>query len=149
MKIRRALAIFALAALPAAAQTPAGAIAGHATDESGGALPGVNVEVAGPALRSARVGVTDVSGAYRLDGLASGTYTVSFKLINFVGVVRQSVEVREGQTATADAKLRLSASADVVVTAKRTFRNLADVTEPGESLVGIADASTQGVVVAE
>ena len=37
-------------------------------------------------------------------------------------------------------------TADVLVSGRRTFRNLADVAEPGESLVGIADASTQGAV---
>ena len=35
------------------------------------------------------------------------------------------------------------------MTGKRTFRNLADATEPGESLIGIADTASQGVVTAE
>ncbi len=56
---------------------------------------------------------------------------------------------RPGRRPLVSATLRLSVSADVLVTGKRTFRNLADVTEPGESLVGIASASTQGVVVPE
>jgi hypothetical protein len=125
-----------------------GEIAGAVRDESGGALPGVTVEVAGPPLPSARVVVTDRTGAYRVDGLAPASYQVSFKLLNFVGV-RRSVAVSAGAAATADATLLVSASADVVVTGKRTFRNLADVRDPDASLVGIAGASTQGVVTAE
>src|SRR5262249_21197586 len=78
-----------------------------------------------------------------------GVYTVSFGLSDFEGVTRRGVSVRDGEAARVDATLRLSVSADVVVTAKKTFRNLADVTEPGESLIGIAGASSQGVVLAE
>ena len=126
-----------------------GAIAGRVTDESGGALPGVTVEASSPALPSPRVGVTDGSGNYRLEGLPAGAYQVSFRLLNFVGVARKSLAVLDGQTAKADAAMRLSVSADVLVTGKSTFRNLADVTEPGESLVGIASASTQGAVTAQ
>jgi hypothetical protein len=132
---------------------PAGAlggrIAGSARDETGGGLPGVTVEVSGPPLSETRVAVTDRGGAYTLDGLAAGAYRVSFRLLNFVGVVREGVAVAEGQTAAVDVVLHLSASADVVVTGKRTFRNLADVTEPGESLIGIAEAANQGAVTAE
>ena len=126
-----------------------GSISGRVTDESGGALPGVTVEARGAALPSGRVEVTDGSGAYRLANLPPGTYEVAFRLLNFVGVARRDVAVSAGDSATADATMRLSVSADVLVTGKRTFRNLADVTEAGESLVGIAGASTQGAVVAE
>ncbi len=148
--MRKALATLLLAAaLPALAQPAGGVIEGRVTDDSGSPLPGVTVEVTGAPIPAARVGVTDSSGAYRIDGLPDGAFEVAFRLINFVGVVRRNIEVREGLSATADGMMRLSVSADVVVTAKHTFRNLADVTEPGESLVGIADASTQGVVLAE
>ena len=141
--------VLALAAALLAGEEPvAGAIAGRVADDSGAALPGVSVEAASPALPSARIGVTDGSGAYRFDDLPAGAYQVSFRLINFVGVGRRDLAVTPGQTARADATMRLSVSADVLVTGKRTFRNLADVTEPGESLIGIADASTQGAVVA-
>src|SRR5215472_7305029 len=144
----RALGLFA-AALAAAGRLRAGAIAGTVRDDSGGALPGVTVEVSGPALSSARVAATDEVGAYRVEGLPAGNYDVVFRLLDFVGVARQGVAVTSEGVATADATLKLSASAEVVVTGKRTFRNLADATEPGESLIGIAGASSQGVVPAE
>ena len=126
-----------------------GAILGRVTDESGGALPGVTIEASSPALPSPRVGVTDGSGTFRLEGLPAGAYRLSFKLLNFVGVARRDLTVLDGQTAKTDATMRLSVSADVLVTGKSTFRNLADVTEPGESLVGIASASTEGAVTAQ
>ena len=117
------------------AQDRMGAIAGRVADETSGALPGVSVEAAGPALATARVAVTDAQGAYRISDLPAGVYRVSFRLMGFQGVARDGLTVAPGSTASADATLHLSATADVVVTGRRTFRNLADVTEPGESLV--------------
>ena len=137
------------AGLAAAACLHAGTISGTVRDESGAVLPGVTVEVTGAALPSPRLAATDRAGAYRLEGLPAGTYDVAFRLINFVGVARKGVVLMDGGAASADATLRLSASAEVVVTGKRTFRNLADVAEPGESLVGIAGTASEGVVPAE
>jgi len=137
---------FAFAQMPAP-QT--GALSGRVRDEAGSGLPGVTVEVSGPALSTPRVGVTDASGSYRFGELPTGNYAVSFKLLNFVGVSRKGVAVEAGGDRIVDATLRLSVSADVVVTGKRSFVNLADVKDPDESLIGIAGASTQGVVTAE
>ena len=44
--------------------------------------------------------------------------------------------------------LHLSLSADVTVTGKRTFANLADVQNPAENLVGIALTGSQGAITA-
>jgi Carboxypeptidase regulatory-like domain/TonB-dependent Receptor Plug Domain/TonB dependent receptor len=143
-----ALAAACLLASRAGAESPAGTLAGRVVDEAGAPLPGVTVEAEGPALSAVRVGVTDGTGEYRFEGLPAGRYRVSFELADSLGVVREDLSVREGQTARSDATMRISVSADVLVTAKRAFRNLADVTEPGESLVGIAEASSQGAVTA-
>ena len=47
-----------------------------------------------------------------------------------------------------DAVLALSLRADVVVTGTATFRNIADIPNPTESLVGIASAASQGAITA-
>jgi hypothetical protein len=125
-----------------------GAIEGQVCDESGSALPGVTVEVKGPSLAAARVTATDALGKYRLEGLPAGSYEVAFRLLGLMGVARSNLVLAAGGTAKADARMRLSVSADVMVSGKRTFRNLADATEAGESLTGIADAASQGAVVA-
>ena len=49
----------------------------------------------------------------------------------------------------ADVVLALALNADVVVTAPGTFRNLADIENPAENLVGVAGAASQGAVTAE
>src|SRR5262249_3346602 len=50
--------------------------------------------------------------------------------------------------ARVDVVLHLALNADVTVTGKGTFTNLADVAHPEESLVGVALAATQGAVTA-
>ena len=47
-----------------------------------------------------------------------------------------------------DTVLTLALNADVVVTGTSTFRNIADIENPSENLVGIAAAASQGAVTA-
>ena len=68
----------------ARAQSSTGSIAGNVKDTTGGALPGVTVEAASPALiEKVRTSVSDGAGQYRLDTLASGVYTVTYTLPGF------------------------------------------------------------------
>jgi hypothetical protein len=69
----------AIAANPFA-QTPN--VRGVVRDETGGALPGVSVELKGGG-RSAGSVVTDVLGTYRFDRVTPGHYQIGFALINF------------------------------------------------------------------
>ena len=52
--------------------------------------------------------------------------------------------VTSHQTVNLDVVLTLSLNADVIVTGVATFRNVADVDNPAENLVGIATAASQG-----
>ena len=112
-------------------------------DQTGGVLPGVTVGlVSGGQELTA---LTDVSGTYEFTAVRSGPAALTFRLLNFT-VIRRNVDVKSGVPAKADAVMTLSLSADVVVTATTTFRNIADVDNPSESLVGIASAASQGAV---
>jgi outer membrane receptor protein involved in Fe transport len=48
-----------------------------------------------------------------------------------------------------NAVLPLALTAEVTVTDHRTFRNLAEVENPAENLIGIADAASEGAVTAK
>lgn len=120
-----------------------GVITGTVRDETGGVLPGVMIDLQSGSQDLTIV--TDEVGQYRFEGLPPGMATITFKLINFT-VVRREVIVSAGQTHTADAVLGLSLSADVVVTGTRTFRNVADLENPAENLVGIATAASQAAL---
>ena len=144
LEVLATLIACSLLASTASAQSR-GSIAGRVADETGGVLPGVTVE-----LRRAEGGdttptVTDGTGDYVFENLAPGTYQVFIALINFAPVTRRDVVVQTGVTRV-DTVMHLSLSADVTVIAKRTFANLADVENPAENLVGIAQSSSQGAI---
>jgi hypothetical protein len=119
-------------------------IAGTVTDETARALPGVVVELRAGAS-APRVAQTDASGHYVFESVAPGNVQLSFGLANFAGV-RRNVTVPAAGAVAADATLHLMFSADVTVTGKRTFTNLADAVDPAINLVGIAQSASQGAI---
>jgi TonB dependent receptor/Carboxypeptidase regulatory-like domain/TonB-dependent Receptor Plug Domain len=133
------------ASSPALAQQAS--LSGRVTDSTSGLLPGVTVE-ATPTAGQVQTTVTGRDGSYELS-LTPGTYAIRFQLLNFATSVRRGVVIDAGSPVRVDATLYLSSSADVVVTAKQTFRNLAELDEPVNDLIGIADAATEGVVTAK
>src|ERR1700688_3943207 len=67
-----------------------GTIAGVARDATGGALPGVTVEAASPALiEKVRTVTTDSEGQYKIVDLRPGVYTVTITLPGFSTVKRE------------------------------------------------------------
>jgi Carboxypeptidase regulatory-like domain/TonB-dependent Receptor Plug Domain len=130
------------------AQSPSGQIRGSVTDETGGTLPGVNVQARLLSGGMPVETVTDAAGAYSITGLAPGRYQLSFNLINFASITHRDIDV--GTTATTvDAVMHLSLNAEVTVIAKSTFVNLADAENPAENLVGIAQSASQGAITAK
>ncbi|HXG90502.1 MAG TPA: TonB-dependent receptor [Vicinamibacterales bacterium] len=146
-RIRQVSASTAVALLVATggvlAQSPE--IVGTVRDETGGALPGVVVELR--TATSSQQAITDAQGTYRFDGVAPGPAQLTFGLVNFAGA-RRTVTVPDTGSARADAVLYLALSADVTVTGKTTFTNLADAVDPAQNIVGIAQSASQGAITA-
>jgi hypothetical protein len=118
-------------------------VTGRVSDETGGVLPGVTVDlVSGETVLHT---VTGLTGDYRFDDVPPGPVELTFKLINFT-IVRRVVTAMTGRPVTADAVLTLSLTAEVVVTGTRTFRNIADLENPAENLVGVASAASVGAI---
>ncbi len=130
----------------AALQVQAAQLRGRLFDSTSGVLPGVTIEATPSGGGKTVVAVSGGDGTYAID-VSPGTYDVAFRLINFATTVKRGVVVEKTQTL--DATLYLSTSAEVVVTGKQTFRNLNDMSEPVNDLIGIADAATVGVVTAK
>ena len=139
-----ALLLFLARAGVASAETT-GTLTGTVVDETGGVLPGVvvNLQADGAEFTS----VTDDTGKWRIDRVPTGPATLTFRLINFASAHRE-LTVAQGEVLTVDVVLVLSLTADVVVTAKRTFRKIADLPKPAENLVGIASAASVGAITA-
>jgi hypothetical protein len=75
-------------AATAAAQITAATISGTVTDETGGVLPGVDIEVKNLGTGASRTVVTDASGVYTASGLPPGKYEVRATLPGFQTEVR-------------------------------------------------------------
>jgi hypothetical protein len=140
------LVLFILAGADAAES--AGRLHGQTRDESGKVLPGVTVSARPVAAASDVVTSTDPGGAFTLPNLAPGRYVVTFRLPSFATVTR-TVDLDSGSDVTLDATMRVALSADVLVTGRRTFRNLTDLSEPVNGLLGLAEAGSTGVVTAQ
>ena len=142
-----AQAVLILAIPHSASAQATGGITGHVTDETRGVLPGVTVELRRSGESRAVVATTDGGGAYRFEQLATGRYDLTFRLISFGSSSRRDVSVRDGNVSLLDAVLHLALSAEVTVSGKGTFTNLADMPNPAENLVGVALAASQGAIV--
>ncbi len=138
-----AAALLLLSLLPAVAQT--GGLAGRVLDQTGAALPGVTIELAvqGTVLST----TSDNEGRYRFENVPAGTGEISFRLLNF-NVARRPIDTATANGAVPDVVLVLALNADVIVTGTGTFRNIADIENPAENLVGIAASASQGAVTA-
>src|SRR5262249_46950062 len=85
-----------------------GAISGLVRDTSGGAMPGVTVEAASPALiERSRTVVTDASGQYLIAALGPGVFSVTFSLGGFRTLTREALEVPAGVPFRLNAELKL------------------------------------------
>ncbi len=98
----------------AGAQTNTVTLAGVATDDTGGALPGVTVTATNTATGLVRTAITDSAGRYTVLGLPPALYDVRAELQGFAPVVQRAQQLQVGQTVTLDFKLKLGALSETV-----------------------------------
>lgn len=98
--------LFLLFLLPSAVLAQDSSIAGGVADSTGGALPGVTVEVSSPVMiEGSRVAVTDGQGRYAMTLLRPGTYRLTYTLAGFSTLVREGIELQAAFTANVDVEL--------------------------------------------
>jgi Carboxypeptidase regulatory-like domain/TonB-dependent Receptor Plug Domain len=132
--------------VPTNAWAQSGRIVGTVRDQNGGLLPGVTVELTRDE-RPARQSVSDAQGCYEFENVGPGRLRLTFALLSFAAV-RRDITMPASGTVRVDPVLQLSLNAEVTVTGKRTFTNLADAEDPARSLVGIAQSASQGAITA-
>ena len=134
-----------LLAAPLARAQAVGSVEGRVVDQTGGVLPGVAIDLLSGAIEM--TAISDGSGAYRFESVPAGRAELTFRLINYT-VLRRQVVILPGKSTAVPAVLPLALSADVIVTGTATFRNVADIENPAENLVGIAASASQGAITA-
>ena len=122
-----------LAAGNALAQSQAvnGTIEGVVTDQSGAALPGVNVTVSNVDTGDTRNVVTNSTGVYRAPLLPLGRYQVSAELQGFKKFEQQGLTVSAGQSVVVNVTLSVGNLNEVV-----TVTGESPVAEPGKIDLG-------------
>jgi hypothetical protein len=116
-----ALALVAIAAGPALAQSDRGQIAGFVKDQSGAVIPGATVTITNTQTQQSQNNVTDGSGYYAFPALQPGTYNVSVELQGFKTAVTSGIRLDAASSSTVDVTLEAGAiSESVTVTAEAT-----------------------------
>ncbi len=111
----RACALVALMAIALFAQAPAN-LKGTVTDPSGAGVPGASVTVTGPG-DVVRVVETNNNGAYAINGLPPGSYTLRVAAAGFSLFESMQIELTAARATTADAKLTLAAEKQEITVA--------------------------------
>ena len=110
-----AAVLMALALAPSAgAQVTSAAIVGTITDSSGGALPGVTVTARNVDTGFNRTVPTDEVGAYRLDFLPIGKYSIEVVLSGFKTVSRSGIVLNVNDTVKLDVSLEVGGLSETI-----------------------------------
>ena len=108
-----AVAVLCLFTVILTAQT--GGLFGVVRDASGGVLPGVTIQVSGPALGAqVRSVVTDQNGRYAITALPPGSYKLTFTLAGFSVLVRENVTVGRDATTNVTVDMQVGGLKEVV-----------------------------------
>jgi TonB dependent receptor/Carboxypeptidase regulatory-like domain/TonB-dependent Receptor Plug Domain len=145
--VRAALISLLIAFVPRTAIGQSLAVSGRVTDDTGAVLPGVLVQLREEGSKPIATATTNNQGRYELRANQAGRYQVRFSLISFSSVLREVTPATNGTT-DLDVVLSLALTAEVTVTGHRTFRNFAEVDDRSRSLIGIANAASEGAVTA-
>jgi len=100
-----AFSLLMIAWTAAAYAQATGSIAGVVTDESGGVMPGVTIEVTNTATGQIRSTVTGADGYFAVPLLQPGSYDVKATLTGFKPILRTGTVVSVGDTARVDLRL--------------------------------------------
>ncbi len=128
-------ALFALLAPPVRAQAT-GKINGTVRVAGGEAFPGATITVTNQQTGAKVSATSGATGAYEVDNLAPGLYTVDAEAQGFRGMVARNQRVEAGGTHTLDIALQVKFSEEVTVTAMKraetVFTTPISITAPTE-----------------
>src|SRR5690348_7707986 len=119
-----ALALLGFAASADYAQSSNGTIVGSVKDPSGAAVPKAKVIGTSTALGVERDTETDATGAYRLENLPPGTYSVKVEAGGFSAYSVTGIVVKAALESTANASLEVGSISNTVTVEASTAQEL-------------------------
>ena len=133
-----------LATIPSLAQTSKGILAGVARDTTGAVVPGTTITATNLDTKEARTTTSQADGAYRIDALAPGRYSVSASQAGFSAFQLGNLAVSASIVTSADVTLTVGAdNTTVSVEATNTGIN----TENGQLAGVIATQQLQDLPI--
>jgi Ca-activated chloride channel family protein len=135
-----AVVVLCLCTVILTAQT--GGLFGVVRDASGGVLPGVTIEVSGPALGAqVRSVVSDQNGRYAITALPPGSYKLTFTLAGFSVLVRENVIVSRDATTNITVDMQVGGLKELVqVVAEAPVVDIRNARQT-VTLAGVANAA--------
>jgi hypothetical protein len=141
-----AFLLFAFAlGIQAVAQAGTGEIHGTITDPSGALIPSATVSLSGPAGVS-KTATTGSDGAFRLTGVAPGTYSLSVTAIGFAPSTAENIEMMAGKSALENVVLQIPIQEQQVEVTEDTARvdttaedNASSIVIKGKDLNALSD----------
>jgi carboxypeptidase family protein len=127
-------ALLMLVPSSASAQAVTGTLLGNVTDSSGAAIPGATVTATDVDKNTTRSTVTNESGYYIFNSLASGNYTVDAEIQGFKKTARQGVKVDVNTTVRVDLSLSVGQMTEEVTVAAESPALQTDRTDTGRIL---------------
>ena len=94
MKFVHLITTFLLAAAISVAQTTTGSLTGMLVDQSGAAVPNVEITVTEQARQAAQTARADETGRFVFTALQPGSYTLEVKAQGFKGLKRENIAFR-------------------------------------------------------
>ena len=121
-------------------------ITGVVSDESGGALPGVEVQVTQTATGVTRFVVTDERGQYVLGNLPIGPYKLEAKLQGFNTYERTGLTLNVNDTVRVDAPLQVGEARESITVEANAVQVQSDSNEVSQTITAaqVADLATNG-----
>src|ERR1700752_518470 len=110
------LLAFLLSSVPLCSQgigTTTGTLAGEASDENNGSMPGVLISVS--SSEGTKTATTDTAGRYIFPYLSPGTYTVRAELQGFSTIEKNDVRIGLGQRVEISFRMKPAVHENVIV----------------------------------
>jgi outer membrane receptor protein involved in Fe transport len=91
-----------------------GKLSGTILDDTGQSLPGVTLELEGPAMMGTRSAVTSARGSYVFLNVPVGKYKLTATLANFKTAVQENIDISAGSSIVVDLQMEVGAIEETV-----------------------------------